>query len=99
MAYWYLDDVGVLALSTLKATPEKRSWSDQEKIIRKMLDGQNLSPDELEREVQIRKEMFERYSQPVAAAEERQCLLQDAYDAQRPGHRDVFLEAAKRSWT
>lgn len=100
MAYCDLDDIEELELRTLKKRSEKRSWSEeQEKAVREMLKAQDLSQEELEREVQIRKEMFERYSEPVAAAEERQGLLQDAYDAKRPGHRRVFLEAAKRAWT
>ncbi|MEA2874509.1 MAG: hypothetical protein QOH67_4657 [Hyphomicrobiales bacterium] len=75
------------------------SSDEQERELRAMLARQGMNAEDIDREVQLRQEMSRHYAQPVDAAKKRARLLKEAYDAKRPGHRSVFLQAAKRVWT
>jgi hypothetical protein len=73
------------------------TWTEYEHYLRDAL--ASLGSTEIERELRIQKRIFARHSRPNPVAEERNRLLEQAYQAVPPAQRRHFLEVAKKTWT
>jgi hypothetical protein len=83
--------------STSSAPAVGETWAERKTFLEMILEP--LGREEVERQLRIHHEMFDRHAKPIPDAEERKKLFDEAYHATRPSERPRFVELARRSWT